>query len=331
PEAYLAFIERHPDASLFHHPQWHRALMLGLPDIGVSTAYYGLTDSAGALKGAFPVFSYRKYGVAFRGIHLPRLATPATPPLLAGCTWDAFLDAVEGWVRRQSFPYFRIVMPQAFSDECRSGGSFELEEHRNLELDLRAPLKAAWPKVGRKIRKAIRSGVRVHLGRPARFMEIYRPMLEETYGWQGKEPNIPDTLYRAVLEDSFLCRHLRLVYASMSGQAVAGAWFFHDRQRSYFWDGASLRVARNPCANHLIHWSNIRWSKRIGLTVYDMVGSGCGRDKERPGIGRFKRSFGATMQHYPVVVVWQGRLIRTALHAYREFRLRFSGGRHHEP
>ncbi len=319
-ETYIQQISNHAETTLFHYPHWHNALIRGLPHVGVETEYFGLIDQQQRLQATFPIFRYRKYGMTFRGIHLSRLATPAILPLLRECSIASFLHTVGAWARQQRFSYFRIVLP---SLPETIPWSPDIEEHRNLELPLDAPLEELWLTVRKKtryeVRRAIKMGVRIHVGQPDQFIHLYQPMLESTYRWQGLQPNVPATLYQAILDDPFLRRHLRLVYATHSGKAVSAAWFFHDRQRSYYWDAASLPEARPVFANHLIQWIAIRWAKRHGLNIADMVGSEGGRRKERPGIGHFKRSFGATMRHYPVVV-WQGRGLRTALHAYRWLR-----------
>jgi hypothetical protein len=313
-ESYETFVNGHHGSSVFHGLAWLDAVTVAYR---IDVKLLGLLDGE-QLLGALPVFHRRMYGFNLYGSPLRQVGTPANLPLLAPeSRKQDILDAIDQWVKRQGVGYFQLTwtlgsppqLPSHIRQEC-----FD-----NLEIDLSPSLQTLWNNLSslpkRKIRNAVRHGIRLHWLHPEHILLEYTSLLQATYDVQGINPNYPLQMYRETAT-RLPAKSLRVLAATQHGVLLAAVWLLTDSQTVYYWDAASNQASRDTGSGHLLVWELIRWAKAHKLPKLDMVGTGAGRGGSRPGIGRFKKSFGAQ----PVrlhVLYWQGGWLRLAFYFYR--------------
>jgi hypothetical protein len=312
---YGDFVTRHPERRVFHGLPWLDAVCRGY---GVGIRFLGLQDG-NHLVGAIPVVIRKKMGVSLYGSPLPQTGTPPSVPILAPLErCEEVLRAVEDWVRENRIWHFQVTWPGPlfFHPSARA----RVEQLDNLEIELSARLKLNWnllsdlPKRG--VKRAVRSGVKLHWYTGHDALQRYSVLLDSTYDRQGLRPNFPLSMYQSV--QALVPRHsMKILSATHEGRVIAAVWLLCDANRCHYWDASSLQAYRELSAGHLLVWELIRWSALNGYRVLDMVGTSIGgRGGSRPGIGRFKQSFGAKPVVYSVVY-WQAGWLVAALAMYR--------------
>lgn len=244
-----------------------------------------------------------------------------TPPATIFCSpvgeASVILPAFRKWARKQRFGYLQITILE--EPELQVAAGERIESLDNLQLDLDRSIESIWHDLAQQksaVRKAVRSGVRIHFRTAPDFLRIHDDLLAATYERQQLHPNFPRSLYRTILETRKQ-NGLRLLSAVHQGKTIASIWTFADASRCYYWDAASLPEARDLNANHLLVWCLIRWAHRKGLHLLDFVGTSVGgRGGSRPGIGRFKQSMGGRPVQYLILYRFSP-LTRAAFFGYR--------------
>lgn len=325
---YAAFLETIPH-SAFHRLAWldavARTYALRIRMLGY------LRDSK--LCGVTPLMGRRMGPLMLWGAPLRKCGTPPATPFCSPTEEAAALVPVfRQWARKQRFGYLQITIPAEPEFQTRKGE--RIEPLDNLELDLDRPLESIWQTLAQQksaVRKAVRSGVRIHFRTTPDLLRVQDDLLAATYERQKLHPNFPRSLYRSILETR-TGTGVRVLSAVHRGKTIASIWTFADASRCYYWDAASLPEARDLNANHLLVWSLIRWAHRKGLRTLDFVGTSIGgRGGSRPGIGRFKQSMGGRPAEYRILYRFS-RLTRAAFFGYRwlnRLRLGLTGRNRH--
>jgi hypothetical protein len=310
---YAAFLETIPH-SAFHRLAWLDAVT-GVYTLRIRLLGY-MRDSQ--LCAVTPLMGRRMGPLMLWGAPLRKCGTPpATPFCSPPGEVSAVLPVFRQWATKQRFGYLQITIPE--EPEVQTRKDERVEPLDNLELDLDRPLESIWRILAQQksaVRKAVRSGVRIHFQTAPDFLRIQDDLLAATYERQQLHPNFPRSLYRAILETRKQ-NGLRLLSAVHQGKTIASIWTFTDASSCYYWDAASLPEARDLNANHLLVWSLIRWAHRKGLHTLDFVGTSVGgRGGSRPGIGRFKQSMGGRPSQYRILYRFSP-LTRAAFFGYR--------------
>lgn len=313
-EHYARFLEKTPH-SVFHRPAWLEAVQITY-GLRIRLLGYFRGDT---LVAVTPLMGRRIGPFMLWGAPLRKCATPpATTFCSPAAHATVLLPHLHGWVQKERFGFFQATIPSnAMPDPFAPS---LIEPLDNLEVDLRPPLKEIWKSMSefprRCVRKAVRKGVHVHWRHGLNFLNIQQALVRSTYERQGIRPNVSQRLYEELLNKRREVG-VRVLCASFKGKIVAAIWAFADTEKCYYWDAASLEVARDLNANHLIVWCLIRWARRNGLQKLDFVGTSVGgRGGSRPGIGRFKQSMGGRPIQYSLVYNHSSS-VRIAFKIYR--------------
>jgi lipid II:glycine glycyltransferase (peptidoglycan interpeptide bridge formation enzyme) len=98
----------------------------------------------------------------------------------------------------------------------------------------------------------------------------------------------------------------KLFLATYQGAVIAGIFVFMQRDRAWYFYGASGDVERERMPNHALQWAAIQWAKSRGCTEYDLWGvpdenedtleaQYLNRSDGLWGVYRFKRGFGGKL------------------------------------
>jgi len=309
---YATFVAGAEDRSIFHTWDWLESIVGAL---AVAVEPLGLVHGE-ELLGVLPVLSRRVGPLRVRGWPLPGCATPPVPPLIPEHLGQELVRAVSGWVRSNRVAHFQMCWPHELLALPRGTWT---ETGQSLEVSIGPSLDEMWqrlrPPARRRVRHALRAGVRPHWVQNELFVRDYERLLESTYvRRQGIRPNYPSRLHRELLRRR---DHLglRVLAASRDGQLHAALWLLPSGSRCYFWDGAMDQAERATSASNLLHWEALRWCHQRGVAAYDLGGV-TGRGGARPGIARFKESLGASTRSH-VTVYWQRPGLALALRIYR--------------
>ncbi len=312
-EDYAAFLNEMPP-SAFHRLEWLDAVCEAFP---IRIIYLGYFEHD-KIVGITPLM-YRRIGLL--NVFGAPLRKCATPPATSFCIPSQrsaeFLPALHTWAKKKRL---KFLQASTFAEAIAQCGARRIECFDNLVLDLDKPLQDVWASVStlprRCVRKAVRSGVRVRWLHEDSALSSQHKLVAATYGWQGINPNVPDSLYRALAQRKETSG-LRILTATHAGKTVASIWIFCDAHTCYYWDAAALPESRKLDANHLLVWCLIRWAHKKGYKALDFVGgSDGGRAGTRSGIARFKKSMGAQSKEH-VIVYWFSKPIELLLILYR--------------
>lgn len=332
---YLNFHKINENLQVFHRIGWLNAISSVYP---VQWKLLGGFNDRETLVVAFPVYLRKVFGILLlAGSPLPQLGTPIPTVVTRDNTISIkeLMDAIRVWLKKERIFYFQMTVHTGMSCGLSElNGEYEVID--NLELPIEQPIEELWAQIKKKrkslIRGAIKSGIKVHWFYRENSIREYQKLLESTYDKSQKlKPNFGENLYTAIYRN-LRDNGLRLIGATYGGSVVSILWILYDQQKCYFWDGASDQITlREIDVNRLLHWEVIRWAKRKGLKVYDLVGrtEKSGRAGLRPGIAKFKKTLGGQRVDYIKIVmapIW----LKMSLAIYRKVfafknRPKFSG------
>ncbi len=280
---WARFIDRCPQASIFHHPAW-----LGL----LGERYrYPLAAAAVLDAGAEPVAGLplaliasrltgrRLVALPFSDVCTPLLAPGGSPGGL-----QLLAEAVEGERSRRDLP---LEVRAPFAQLGRPVDRFHLHV-----VDLRdglAQVEGRYASRARRhVRKARRMGVEVRQRQDAEALEEFYDLHLGTRRRLGV-PTQPKAFVRGLA--GLFARGLGFVaVARFEGRAVAAAVFLHTGGNLTYKYGASDERYLHTRPNNMIFAEVIKWACDQGLATLDLGRTDFGQE----GLRAFKRSLGAT-------------------------------------
>lgn len=293
------------EGTIFHSRAWMQVIERCK---GAKALPVGIFDGAD-LVGVFPMFQSR------RGL-LTVLASPLGSvgyggPLIHTSMHDAVFRAFERLQTQLKADYVDIrafVLPR---QSVMAEHEYVVDELKTIVLELERTPEELWANLKGEcrtaVRKARKNNVEIIEATDTSFLDIYYPMLEDTYSKSNRPPPRSKRDYRIVWDVLHPRNQIKVLLAKHDGRIIAGAMFLRFCDKVYYWDGAAFRKYYKYNANNLLHWTLIEWGATSGLTRYDMLGANI------PSIARFKKSFGGDVRPYA--------------HAYKETTLRAQVGR----
>ncbi len=290
PQAWDAYVQSSPDASIFHERTWHRALERSFR-------------------------AYRpSHRMAWRGERvcgvLPLYRVPSLP---FGCALISTPLGVYGGICADDEEAAQALLDDATAHAKRIGARYvELRQERPLaslptkelyvcfrrilHADREANLMAVPGKERRIIRLAEGHGLTHRMG----GMEIL-PAFYEIYSINMRNlgsPAFPRHFFKALLEEyGTQCSILGVYHGA---KMVAGVFTFYYRDRVMPYYAASIREALALHANHFMYWTLTCDAAERGFRVFDF-----GRSKKDSGSYHFKRHWGYT----PIPLPYQYQLV----------------------
>jgi len=186
---------------------------------------------------------------------------------------------------------------------------YEYVPRPTLVIDLGQGIDKVWigfqGRARNMVRKAEKNAVAVRLITPSmENMSDYYNMLTETFRRQGGYPPHPLSFFLAICERLTPADQLKLVVAKKNDRTVAAALFLCHGERMMYLSGTSTEEGAQLAANSLIQWIAMKQAADMGVTEYDLGGTG------NPAIDKFKMSFGgqALNHHRWIFRTWPAKL-----------------------
>ena len=274
---YARFAARHTYASLFTSPPWIAALEAAygfqveiaacMEDGRIKAAmpFCRLDDLRGSRLAALPFSDYGDPLVEDQG----RLA--------------ALVDHVAGLGRGLRLRSLRNPLPLA---NPRLEVAGEALWHG---VDLARPLDDIWAglkgSARQNIRRALGSGVTVHIGRGSddlrRFHRMHANLRKTKYRMLAQ----PFALFEAIHAAFAGAGDVAVVLAEAEGEPIAGIFLICWQGTAYYKFNASIDTRLRP--NDLLAWEAIRLATEQGCDSFDFSIS----DADQPGLVRYKSKF----------------------------------------
>jgi hypothetical protein len=287
------FVESHPDASIFHTPEWLEALRR---TYGYEPIAYAATCRAGHIKSGMPFCRVNSLVTGRRLVSLP-FSDHCQP--LVGSEEDliALLEAARYDAERERLKYVEIRPLISHESLAQTWAKFE-ESSRVVvhRIDLRRSeqdLLNSFHKdcIRRKITRTGREQLRYEEGRSAELLsKFYR--LQLLTRRRHQIPPQPLVWFRNLIE--CLGEKLKIAVVSKGDTAIASIitlWFKNVIMDKYSCSDPQFNSLGGPV---FVLWRSIQQSLKDGLHQFDLGRS----DYTSPGLIAFKEHWGAA--RYPV-------------------------------
>ena len=273
-----AFVAAHPEGTIFHRPQWSRAVERGCGQ----KAHYLVAERGGTLVGGLPLTEIRS---RLFGHALVSAGFATGGGILAENEAVAARLAEAGWAMAEqtscaSLELRGAVLPRGWT---RREGVYA-----NFARDLPAgaePLLASIPRRQRaEIRRALRFGLELSRGTDRRHRDAHYRVYAESVRNLGT-PVFPRSLFDAAL-DEFGDSAWIILVAREGRPLAAMLGFDHKGTCQPYWGGGTAE-ARRWRANDLVYFETMRAGIEHGCTRTDF-----GRSKVGGGAWARKRIWG---------------------------------------
>jgi hypothetical protein len=308
---WAEFVERHPQASVFHTPGWLDALRR---TYGYEPVAYTTTPPGTELTNGVVLCRIHSRVTGRRMVSLP--FSDHCEPLvehredLEGLLHTLELDCTKrGWKYVEIRPRTAFVVPPGRLEPAQAFYFHSIDLNPDLSEIIH---RFARESVHRKIRRAEREGLRYEEGRDATLLEEFYQLLVRTRGRLQLPPQ-PRDWFRNLVH--CLGDKVKIRTVSKGGRAIASTLTLSFRD---------VVVSKYACSDERFHslggmafllWNGIQEAKRRGAGAFDMGRSDC----DNLGLISFKERWGATRSQltywrYPArpaaTAAWRMRLAK---------------------
>jgi len=282
---WAEFVERHPQASVFHTPGWLEALRrtYGYEPLAYTTTPRGVELANGIV---FCRVSSRITGR--RMVSLP-FSDHCEPLVGRREDLEGLLQTVERDRAREGWNYVEI-RPRTASAAPREGVE-PVQRFAFHTIDLNPELEEIAGRfhadcIRRKIRRAEREGVTYEEGQTEAHLEKFYALLLRTCRRRQLPPQ-PREWFRNLVD--CLGDRMKIRLASKDGRPIASTVTLSFRDVLVYKYGCSDERFHNLGGVHFVLWNAIQEGKKDGVREFDLGRS----DLENPGLVAFKDRWGA--------------------------------------
>jgi CelD/BcsL family acetyltransferase involved in cellulose biosynthesis len=277
---WLAYLEGHPEATVFHHPSW----------IALQARVYGYTNSSlacledGRIVGVLPLLEIRSILTGARGVSLP--FSDYSAPLADNAT--VLQRLVSAVLEMQTAHRWKYV---EFRGEVEGKDLHPAAAFKRHRLSLSADTEALFrtfdkSQTQRSVNKFQKSGAVVERRTDAGAMSAFMRLNYLTRRKHGLPPQ-PDRFFEE-LHRTIIGPGGGFISLARLGSADLGACvFLLFKDTVYYKFGASDEAHLVHRPNHGIMWDAIRWAGGEGCRVLDFGRS----DLDGEGLIKFKRGW----------------------------------------
>ena len=263
---YSAFVEKCPDASVYHTLEWKDVL---LDTYGFSW-HCLIAEEAGTICGALPVFEVNSI---FRGRHGVAMPFSHLTPVLAkdDAVLDALLKAARNLADERKMSYIELRHGAELNKPfCQDFCNYNISRLDLKKENLDDVWKSFKTAIRNQTRKAEKSGIEIKVAESSDEYRIFYELEAETRKFQGM-PIYPVSLFLNIYEKLHKAGKSRLELAYYEGTPIAGAMAFFSNRKAIYAYGSSKkdREYMQLCPNNLLVWYLIKYSYDTGCEVFD--------------------------------------------------------------
>lgn len=276
--AWMAFVERSPEAGVFHMRGWKQVFERTYDH----RMHYLLAEEDGDVRGVLPLMIVRS-----------RLFGTYVTSLPGGiCATST--DAGNALVASAREVAARVDADYLLLRDCRRGWDDSLitdDRHCTLILPLPSTAQQLWEEVPstvrNRVRKARKAGLTVVAGGEEHLDAFYR-----IYCHNMRDLGTPvfdKSLARNVLTE--FPDRTRILVVVRDERPIGAMFLITCKDFVYNPWVSSLRTFFSECPNDLLYWEALRWACERGFACFDF-----GRSQWNTGTYRFKAKWGAEPQ-----------------------------------
>ncbi len=284
-----AFLARHPDASVFHTPEWLAALRR---TYGYAPVVFTTSAAGEELRNGIVFCRVRSWIMGCRMVSVP-FSDHCQPLVESAGDLNLLLSSLQEEWDREKWKYIEIrALAAADSHRKDSAGFSPSEEFYFHKLNLRPDLDVLFHNfhkscVQRKIQRAEREHLSYEAGRTEAIVAKFYRMLLLTRRRHQLPPQ-PIAWFRNLV--ACLGDKLTVRVASKDGQPIAGVLTLSYKDCLVYKYGGSDARFHNLGGMPLLFWKAIQEGKERGAQEFDL-----GRSEiDNPGLVAFKNHLGAT-------------------------------------
>ena len=300
PSRWSAFVEGHPQGSIFHTPEMHRVFADTLRH---SPSVWASVDEADEIQALFTPVSIAAWGGPLRSLttRTVSFAGPLVAPGEAGvAALDALMSAYRGTSPRRSlFTEIRNMYDHSTLIPTLQAAGFEHERHLNFLIDLTASEEEIWRRVSstarRNINKARRVGVEVEIVTDSAGVAAAYRVLEDVYH-RIRVPLADRSMFEAAFRILRPLGRLELGLARLDGQTIGVMLLLFSNGVATYWYAGTLREFATSRAGDLLAWHAITTGRARDCHVLDF--GGAGKPDEPYGVRDFKAKYGGRQVDY---------------------------------
>lgn len=279
-----AFVDKHPESSVFHSRPWLEALRR---TYGFQPVVYTASPPGVALENGLVLCRVKSWITGRRLVSLP--FSDHCEPLVDGAADTRILtNALEETLRKERLRYVevRARLPLGGATACLSTRTYSFHE-----LDLRPDLDTLFANfhkssTQRKIMRAEREGLIYECGRSPALLDAFLDLLLQTRRRHCLPPQ-PRIWFRHLVD--CLGASLQLRVAFQARQPAAAILTIRHKDTLVYKYGCSDTSLNHLGGTQLLFWRSIQEAKHEGLRVFDLGRSDC----DNPGLITFKDRLGA--------------------------------------
>jgi CelD/BcsL family acetyltransferase involved in cellulose biosynthesis len=280
-----AFLESHPDASIFHTKEWMDAIRrtYGFEPVVFTTSKSGvLTDGVAFCRINSWLTGRRLVSIPF---------SDHCQPLAKDDELKRILEPLQGQRRHKQQKYIELRPMRECGLAGDASGFAEKASFCFHEIDLRPDLKAVYKGlhescIRRKIKRAERENLTYEAGRSEELLAKFRHLLLLTRR-RHKLPPQPAAWFRNIVD--CLGDMVTIHVASKDETPVASILTLKYKQTLVYKYGCSDGQFTNLGGTPMLFWKVIEQAKADGLQRFDLGRS----DLDEPGLIAFKGHLGA--------------------------------------
>jgi CelD/BcsL family acetyltransferase involved in cellulose biosynthesis len=278
------FLDRHPDSSVFHTPEWLESLRR---TYDYQPVVYTTSSPASELVNGQVFCRVNSWITGRRLVSVP-FSDHAALLVSEADDMESLLSHLKERADKESCQYIEIrpVITGAVDSMFQESGAFHWHKLL-LDADIDT-LYHSFHKscVQRKIRRAVREKLEYTEGRSDRLIRQFHQLLVPTQQRHGLPPQ-PIAWFQNLSD--CLGENLKIRIASKDGAPIAAMITLAHKQTMVYKYGCSDAKYHNLGGMAFLFWKTIQEAKRGGFAELDMGRS----DLESPGLIKFKEHWGA--------------------------------------
>lgn len=293
-------IEAFPDRIVFQSSAW----LSFLAETQKAEPVLAVLKEENEIIGYFSGLILRKIGFRILASPFPGSSTPYMGfNLSPTVSRRVAAEAISVFAFKELRCAYLEVVDSRLTEEDIDGLGFTHRMNQTMEIDLTQPEDELFANMSKScrwtVRKAEKNGLVIEESHDPAFADEYSAQLGDVFAKQGMNPHIGAQRVRALVKNLHPTGALLMLRArDPEGRCIGTGIYPAMNETAFYWGGASWRQHQKLYPNELLQWHAMRYWKKHGMKVYNMVGN-----------MDFKRKFGGCETAAPCISKSKNALI----------------------